>query len=863
MLCVDVGSTFTKVCLVSDDGDLLGTAAGPDHPRRSPRNGDVMDGVRVAAATLGAAPDAHTLACSSAGGGLRLAVVGYERQVTAEAGRRVGLSAGARVVHVAAGPLDDAGGRALAAAAPDLVLLVGGTDGGNADVLRHNASALAALALGVPVVVAGNVDARADVVAALRRAHQPVQGADNVVPRIGVIAPQGARAAIRAAFLEHVIGGKHLSADPLFTRVVRAPTPDAVLRGVEVVAAALGVDVLVVDVGGATTDVYSVVSPEGEDATLRREVVAPLWHARTVEGDLGMRWNADGVLDAAGLEGLPVGPDLAAYARAVAAEPGPAARDAVRGGPRPRAGPAGRARRRPAARATRRRPARRRGRSGRSAWSWARVACCGTPTRTRARAVVRAVAADHAGGWRVPRSARTGVDTAYLLFAVGLLAETPARGRRGDWPAPWLSSLRACPRRPPCPSPSTTSGPPRSCSTGSCDRRPLEYSRALSERVGSEVFLKCENLQRAGSFKIRGAYTRMARLSAEEKARGVVAASAGNHAQGVALAAQLLGLTAKVYMPHGAPMPKISATKAYGAQVELHGQTVDDCLVAAHAWAAQTGAVLIHPFDHPDIVAGQGTCGLEILDQCPDVRTVVVSAGGGGLLAGIAAAVRAQRPDVRIVGVQAEQAAAYPASLAAGHPVPLERMATMADGIAVGRPGVVPFAMVEELVDEIRTVSEASLSRALLFLLERAKMVVEPAGAAAVAALLEQPRPPGGTGRRRALRRQHRPAAHAADHPPRHGRGRALPDLRGAGARPTRARWRGCWPTSQRRTPTSSRCATTAARRASPSTSARSPSRSRRRAPSTVRRCSRPCGATATGSSSGSPVSLSGAGQPV
>ncbi len=266
---------------------------------------------------------------------------------------------------------------------------------------------------------------------------------------------------------------------------------------------------------------------------------------------------------------------------------------------------------------------------------------------------------------------------------------------------------------------------------------PLEYSRALSERVGSEVFLKCENLQRAGSFKIRGAYTRMARLSDEEKARGVVAASAGNHAQGVALAAQLLGIRAKVYMPHGAPMPKISATKGYGAEVELHGQTVDDCLVAAHAWAALTGAVLIHPFDHPDIVAGQGTCGLEILEQCPDVKTIVVSAGGGGLLAGIAAAVRSQRPDVRVVGVQAESAAAYPRSLEAGHPVALERMATMADGIAVGRPGVVPFALVEQLVDSIETVSEASLSRALLFLLERAKLVVEPAGAAAVAHLLE------------------------------------------------------------------------------------------------------------------------------
>jgi threonine dehydratase len=266
---------------------------------------------------------------------------------------------------------------------------------------------------------------------------------------------------------------------------------------------------------------------------------------------------------------------------------------------------------------------------------------------------------------------------------------------------------------------------------------PLEYSRALSDKVGADVFLKCENLQRAGSFKIRGAYTRMARLSDAEKARGVVAASAGNHAQGVALAAQLLGIHSKVYMPHGAPMPKISATKAYGAEVEFVGMTVDECLVAAHDFAARTGAVLIHPFDHPDIVAGQGTCGLEILEQCPDVRTVVISAGGGGLLAGVATAVRALRPDVRVVGVQAEEAAAYPVSLEAGRPVPLERMATMADGIAVGRPGDVPFAVIEKLVDSVDTVSEASLSRALLFLLERAKLVVEPAGAASVARLMD------------------------------------------------------------------------------------------------------------------------------
>jgi threonine dehydratase len=266
---------------------------------------------------------------------------------------------------------------------------------------------------------------------------------------------------------------------------------------------------------------------------------------------------------------------------------------------------------------------------------------------------------------------------------------------------------------------------------------PLEYSRGLSERVGTEVQLKCENLQRAGSFKIRGAYTRMARLSEAEKRAGVVAASAGNHAQGVALAASMLGIRAKVYMPLGAPMPKLLATQGYGATVEQLGTTIDDCLVAAQSFADETGAVLIHPFDHPDIVAGQGTCGLEILEQCPDVKTVVVSVGGGGLLAGISTVMRALKPDVRIVGIQAEAAAAYPPSLAAGHPVPLSRMSTMADGIAVGRPGDVPFALIQQYVDAVETVSEDSLARALLYLLERAKLVVEPAGAAAAAWLLD------------------------------------------------------------------------------------------------------------------------------
>lgn len=265
---------------------------------------------------------------------------------------------------------------------------------------------------------------------------------------------------------------------------------------------------------------------------------------------------------------------------------------------------------------------------------------------------------------------------------------------------------------------------------------PLEFSRALTARVGADCYLKCENLQRAGSFKIRGAYTRMARLTTEERERGVVAASAGNHAQGVALAAQLLGIRATVFMPVGAPMPKLAATRGYGAEVEQAGSTVDEALVVAREYAGRTGAVLIHPFDHVDIVAGQGTCGLEILEQCPDVGTVVVGLGGGGLLAGIAVVTRALRPDVRIIGVQAAGAAAYPHSLEVGRPVAAEHMSTMADGIAVGLPGDVTFPLVRDLVDEVVTVSESDLSRAALLLLERAKLVVEPAGAAATAYLL-------------------------------------------------------------------------------------------------------------------------------
>ncbi|WP_199548365.1 threonine ammonia-lyase [Streptomyces sp. N35] len=267
----------------------------------------------------------------------------------------------------------------------------------------------------------------------------------------------------------------------------------------------------------------------------------------------------------------------------------------------------------------------------------------------------------------------------------------------------------------------------------------MEGSRHLTELVGSPVHLKCENLQRTGSFKLRGAYVRIAGLIAEERAAGVVAASAGNHAQGVALASSLLGVRSTVFMPQGAPLPKVAATREYGAEVRLHGQVVDETLAAAQDYARATGAVFIHPFDHADIIAGQGTLGLEILEQCPEVRTILVGVGGGGLAAGVAVAVKALRPDVRVIGVQAAGAAAYPPSLALGHPVALEHPATMADGIKVGRPGDVPFKIVGDLVDEIRTVSEDALSSALLLCLERAKLVVEPAGAAPVAALLSAP----------------------------------------------------------------------------------------------------------------------------
>ena len=269
---------------------------------------------------------------------------------------------------------------------------------------------------------------------------------------------------------------------------------------------------------------------------------------------------------------------------------------------------------------------------------------------------------------------------------------------------------------------------------------PMESSRFLAEVLGSAVFLKCENLQRTGSYKIRGAYNRLSSLTDEEKSRGVVAASAGNHAQGVAFAARELGIKSTIFMPIGVALPKLQATKDYGAEVILRGHTVAEPLLAAAEFAAETGAIFIHPFDHVDVVAGQGTLGLEILDQLPDVDTIIVPIGGGGLISGVASVVKQKAAalgrSIRIIGVQAANAAPYPLSISLGEPTEITITPTIADGIAVAKPGTLNFDIVRDAVDEIVTVEEDDIARALLVLLERAKLVVEPAGAVSVAAIL-------------------------------------------------------------------------------------------------------------------------------
>jgi uncharacterized protein (TIGR01319 family) len=423
LLVVDIGSTFTKASLV-EGVDVTARAETPTTIAT-----DVMAGVRAVADTLRTG-DVDIIGCSSAGGGLRLAIVGYERTVTAEAAYRVGLSAGAKVVHVAAGPLDQALTAALLDDRPDIVLLVGGTDGGNAEVLLHNAAALAQAGLPrrVPVVVAGNVAAQARAAGILAEASVATIRADNVLPDIGVIAPESARAALRAAFLTHVIGGKGLSRDPAFTQAVRMATPDAVLEGVRVVAEVAEQDVLVIDIGGATTDVYSSVAVE--DGAPRSEVVADLRHSRTVEADLGMRWSAGTVVEAAARERLPVSPDLPAYAASLAERPAYlpetpaehaldvelarlAATIAVRRHARPP------------------HP----GASARKLTDLGLVLGSGGVLRHHpaedAETVLRAVTTDRAGGWPIPRAPHLAVDTAYLLVVIGLLAaEHPAAAAR-------------------------------------------------------------------------------------------------------------------------------------------------------------------------------------------------------------------------------------------------------------------------------------------------------------------------------------------------------------------------------------------------------------------------------------------------
>jgi len=441
VVCADFGSTFTKLTAVSlDSGELLGTAAHP-----TTIGTDVMDGFAAALSDLSdrlpAVADAEVLACSSAGGGLRLAVVGYERAVTAEAGYRVGLSAGARVVHVAAGRLGAAETAKLVAIAPDVVLLAGGTDGGNADVLLANAAALAAAELTCPIVVAGNIDVREDVCLTLTATGKTAISTANVLPRIGVLDPGPARSAIREVFITHVIGGKGLSSSADFPRLVRAATPDAVLAGVELLADGLpgetlgAGDVVVVDVGGATTDVYSVVTPDAEESQRHREVVEESWRGRTVEGDLGVRWSASGVVEAAARERLlpdaAEADDLAAAAAVRASNPAylpavAADRDidarlaalaatvALRRHSRPHLVPL---------RAGGRDGVRRGGKDLRRV----RLAVGSggvlryAPTAV-AESIMRRATADPEGGWRSPEAAAVVIDRDYVLAAAGLLS---------------------------------------------------------------------------------------------------------------------------------------------------------------------------------------------------------------------------------------------------------------------------------------------------------------------------------------------------------------------------------------------------------------------------------------------------------
>ncbi|MGZ4436135.1 MAG: glutamate mutase L [Nocardioides sp.] len=442
--CVDFGSTFTKASLVDvTTGTLVASASHP-----TTIESDVLDGWDACLAQLSAvdarAADAEVLACSSAGGGLRIAVVGNEELVTAEAGRRVALSSGGRVVHVAHGGLDREALKVLRGSTPDVVLLVGGTDGGNAEVLLACATTLARARWRGPVVVAGNVDARDEVAALFDASGTPYVLAGNVVPQIGVLAPESARAAIREMFLRHVIGGKHLSKRADFTAMVRGATPDVVLTAVELLAHGLDEerpgagDVVVVDVGGATTDVHSVVEIDPEDAGLARQVVATVPVSRTVEGDLGMRWSAVPTVEE-GLAAEVLGPEEAERLRTAAAvrraDPSflPGSPEAVADDERIAAAALVVALRRHAGRAqvtyatVGSEAGRVVERSGKDLREVDLLVGSGGVLRSNAPEVadrvLGAVTGEVPGGWQLPRAPRVVVDHDYVLAPAGLLAE--------------------------------------------------------------------------------------------------------------------------------------------------------------------------------------------------------------------------------------------------------------------------------------------------------------------------------------------------------------------------------------------------------------------------------------------------------
>jgi threonine dehydratase len=268
------------------------------------------------------------------------------------------------------------------------------------------------------------------------------------------------------------------------------------------------------------------------------------------------------------------------------------------------------------------------------------------------------------------------------------------------------------------------------------DLTPCKYSGFLSRLTGAQIYLKLENLQNTGSFKIRGALNKLSALTPDERRRGVIAASAGNHAQGVARAAQQLGARATILMPEATPITKVEATRSAGAEVILQGETFDDAMRAARALAAKRGLTMIHPFDDPAVIAGQGTIGLELLQQLPELGAVVVPVGGGGLISGIAVALKSVRPTLRVIGVEADQAASAVLSRQAGRVTELGAIKTIADGIAVKRVGDLTFALMQQYVDELVTVSDEDIAAAILIYIERIRVVVEGAGAASLAALV-------------------------------------------------------------------------------------------------------------------------------